>query len=100
NASRGYKSGFMFYRLNGGSFSSVPLAMSTPVLPTFRYADVPAGNYPANTNVEYYFSVTDSIDQTSYAPANAPTAQRYFSASILPLKTATNSSMSCFHSLP
>ena len=99
SASRGYKSGFLFYRLNGGSFSSVPLAQSTPALPTFRYADVPAGNYPANTTVEYYFSVTDSIDQTADSPTNAPTLQRYYSASILPLKTATNPSLSCFDSL-
>ena len=33
NASRGYKSGFMYYRLNNGSFSAIPLQMSTPALP-------------------------------------------------------------------
>jgi hypothetical protein len=99
SASRGYKTGFMYYRLNGGSFTSVPLTRSVPALPTFRYADVPAGSYPANTTVEYYFAVTDSLDQTAYAPANAPTAQKYFSASILPVKTATNPALSCFDSL-
>ena len=99
SASRGYKTGLMYYRFNGGSFSSTPLASSTPALPTFRYADVPAGNYPANTTLEYYFAVTDSLDQVSYAPANAPTAQKYFSASILPLKTAINPALSCFDSL-
>jgi hypothetical protein len=99
SASRGYKTGQMVYRVNGGSFSSTPLGMSTPVLPTFRYADVPAGSYPADSHLEYYFEVTDSLDQTAYLPADAPTAQRYFSATILPRKTATNPAMSCFDSL-
>ncbi|HEU4725351.1 MAG TPA: FlgD immunoglobulin-like domain containing protein [Candidatus Eisenbacteria bacterium] len=99
SASRGYKSGFLHYRINNGSFATAPLVPSVAALPTFRYADVPAGNYPANTTVEYYFSVTDSTDQIAYAPANAPTAQKYFSASILPVKTATNPALSCFDSL-
>lgn len=99
SASRGYKSGFMHFRFNGGSFASTALTPSVAALPTFRYADVPAANYPANTTLEYYFAVTDSVDQTAYAPVNAPTAQKYFSASILPVKTATNPSLSCFDSL-
>ncbi|HET9951416.1 MAG TPA: FlgD immunoglobulin-like domain containing protein [Candidatus Eisenbacteria bacterium] len=99
SASRGYKTGLMYYRLNGGSFASAPLTGSNPALPTFRYADVPAADYPANTTLEYYFAVTDSLDQTSYAPADAPTAQKYFSASILPLKTPINPALSCFDSL-
>ena len=99
NASRGYKAGSMHYRFNGGSFASTPLGSSTPALPTFRYADVPAGSYPADTRLEYYFAVTDSLDQTAYLPADAPSAQEYFSASVLPLKTATNPSLGCFDSL-
>lgn len=99
SASRGYKTGFLHYRFNGGSFATAPLVPSVAALPTFRYADVPAGNYPANTTVEYYFSVTDSTDVTTFAPANAPTAQRYFSASILPVKTASNPSLGCIDSL-
>jgi hypothetical protein len=99
SASHGYKSGFLYYRFNGGSFASTPLLQSTPALPTFRYGDVPAGSYPSNTTVEYYFSVTDSLNTTVYLPDNAPTAQKYFSASVLPLKTATNPSLSCFDSL-
>jgi hypothetical protein len=99
NASRGYKTGLMYYRFNGGSFSTTPLAPSAAALPTFRYADVPAGSYPGNTLLEYYFAVTDSLDQTAYLPADAPTAQAYFSASILPRKRATNPTLACFDSL-
>jgi hypothetical protein len=99
SASRGYKNGFMHWRTSGGSFTSVPLTPSVPALPTFRYADVPAGNYPANTTLEYYFSVTDSTDQTAYLPADAPTLQRYLTATILPRKTAINPALSCFDSL-
>jgi hypothetical protein len=99
NASQGYKQGFLHYRLNGGSFSAVPLAKSAPALANHRYADLPAGSYAAGTTVEYYFSATDSLDVTSYLPANAPTTQRYFSASILPLKSATNPALGCTDSL-
>jgi len=99
SASRGYKNGFMHYRMAGGSFASTPLTPSVAALPTFRYADVPAGNYPANTTLEYYFSVTDSTDVTAYFPANAPTVQRYLTATILPTKTAINPALSCFDSL-
>ncbi|HEY6571962.1 MAG TPA: hypothetical protein VI198_01485, partial [Candidatus Eisenbacteria bacterium] len=48
---RGYKSGFLHYRVNGGSFQAVPLVVSAPALPTIRYADVLPGNYPSNTLV-------------------------------------------------
>ncbi|HEX7078738.1 MAG TPA: FlgD immunoglobulin-like domain containing protein [Candidatus Eisenbacteria bacterium] len=99
NASFGFKQGFMHYRLNGGSFSSVALTNVAPALPTRFYADVPAASYPANTTLEYYFSATDSINNTSYYPSDATTAQHYLSASILPIKRATNPSLSCFDSL-
>jgi len=98
-APRGYKNGFMHYRLNGGSFASVPLAVSAPALPTIRYADVPPGNYPAGTTVEYYFAVTDSQNTTSTLPNDAVDANHYFSASVLPLKTAINPALACFDSL-
>ena len=99
NASRGYKSGFMYWRRNGGSFSAVPLLSSTPALPRLRYADVPAAAYPANSTIEYYFGVTDSTNATAYLPAGAITDQQYFSASVLPLKTATNPGAGCMDSL-
>lgn len=99
SASRGYKTGFMYWRANGGSFSAVTLQKSAAALPRHRYADVPAGAYPANTNIEYYFAVTDSLNETSYLPAGAITDQQYFSASVLPLKTATNPAGGCVDSL-
>ena len=99
NASRGYKSGFMYWRRNGGSFSAVTLQSSTPALPRLRYADVPIGSYPANSFFEYYFGVTDSTNETTYLPAGAITDQQYFSASVLPLKSATNPGGGCFDSL-
>lgn len=96
---RGYKSGSMYYRLNNGSWFSTPLLPADPALPTYRYADVPLGNYPANTTLWYYFAVTDSTDSTSYLPTNAPSAQVFYSASILPVKTATNPALGCTDSL-
>lgn len=99
SCSRGYKTGFMYYRFNGGSWSSTPLGKSAAALPNLRYADVPAAAYPANTNLEYYFGVTDSTDATTYLPAGAITDGTYFQAAILPLKTATNPANACFDSL-
>ncbi len=99
NVPRGYKTGFMNYRINGGSFQAVPLAIGTPALSTFRYADLPPGNYPSNTTVEYYFAVTDSNNATSTLPVDAVDAQNYFSMSVLPIKTATNPALACFDSL-
>jgi hypothetical protein len=99
NVSRGYKQGFMHYRLNGGSFASVPLARSSAALPSVFYADVPAGSYPANTTVEYYFAVTDSQNTTGYYPVDAPETQTYLSASVLPVKRATNPALGCTDSL-
>jgi hypothetical protein len=99
STSRGYKNGFMYYRLNNGSWNSVALQQSAPALPTYRWADVPAGAYPAGTNLQYYFAVTDSADSVGYLPAKAPTTQTYFSASILPIKTAINPVLGCTDSL-
>ena len=99
NVSRGYKQGFMYYRMNGGSFTAVPLARSSPALPNVFYADVPPGSYPANTTVQYYFAVTDSQNTTGYYPEDAPNSQAYLSASILPVKSATNPALGCTDSL-
>jgi hypothetical protein len=99
NASFGLKQASMYWRMNGAPFASQPLANVAPALPTRFYADVPPGGYPANTTLEYYFSATDSLDNTAYYPADAFTSQHYLSASILPLKTAVNPSMGCFDSL-
>jgi hypothetical protein len=96
---RGYKNGFLKYRVNGGSFASAPLTVSAPALPTIRYADVAPGNYPAGTTVEYYFAVTDSQNTTATLPTDALTANNYFSMSVLPVKTAINPALACFDSL-
>jgi len=98
--SRGYKTGFMFYRFGTtGSWLSTPLAMSNTAEPTYRYADVPPGNYPGGTQLQYYFAVTDSVDSTAYLPAKAPQTATYLSAAILPLKSATNPALGCTDSL-
>jgi len=99
NAPRGLKNASMFYRFNGGSFAAQPLQQVAPALPTYFHADVPAGSYPANTKLEYYFSVTDSLDATAYYPLDAPTDHLFLSAAILPLKTAVNLPMGCVDSL-
>jgi hypothetical protein len=99
NASFGYKQGFMYYRTGPGAFSTTPLARVAPALPTRFEADVPPGSYPAGTTLEYYFSATDSLNTTAYYPTDAITAQHYLTASILPVKTATNPAGGCFDSL-
>ena len=99
SASRGYKTGSMFYRINNGAFNSVPLQVCAPALPTFKFGDVPAGSYPANSTLQYYFSVTDSTNATATYPTDAVTNQHYLSASILPVKTATNPTLGCTDSL-
>jgi FlgD Ig-like domain len=99
NASRGYKTGYMYYRFNSGSFTAVPLQLCEPSLPNDRFADVPPGNYPGGTVLQYYFAVTDSVDSTAYYPINAPSTQKYLTASILPVKTATNPALGCTDSL-
>lgn len=98
--SRGYKTGFMYYRVGtSGSWLSTPLLMSNTAEPTYRYADVPPGNYPAGSVLQYYFAVTDSVDSTAYLPSKAPQTATYLSASILPLKSATNPALGCTDSL-
>jgi len=99
SASRGYKTGSMFYKLNSGSFISVPLQICLPAIPNSRFADVPAGSYPANTTLSYYYSVTDSQNVTATYPADAVTNSHYLSASILPVKTAINLPNGCSDSL-
>ena len=99
STSRGYKQGSMFYRLNGGAFNSVPLTNCMPALPTHYFADVPPASYPANTTLQYYFSVTDSQNVTVTYPSDAISSQNYRSASILPVKTAINLPLGCVDSL-
>lgn len=83
-ASRGILSASFFYRLNGGSFSSLPLTKVGSAAPGVYYADVPAGSYPRGTVVEYYFSATDSLNDTSTLPADAVAQNRFFQATVLP----------------
>jgi hypothetical protein len=99
NTPLGFKQGFMFYRTAPGAFSSTALQRVAPALPTRFQADVPSAIYPAGTTLEYYFSATDSSNNTATYPSDAVSAQHYLSASILPLKTATNPANSCFDSL-
>ena len=99
STSHGYKNGYMFYRFNAGSWTSTPLTIADTALPTYRYADVPPGNYAAGTTLQYYFAVTDSVDSTAYLPAKAPQTATYFSASILPVKSAINPALGCTDSL-
>jgi hypothetical protein len=99
NASFGYQQGFMHYRTGTGAFSTVALQNVAPALPTRFFADVPAGIYPAGTTLQYYYSATDNLNATSYYPPDAVTAQHYLTASILPIKTATNPVGGCFDSL-
>jgi len=99
NASFGYKQGFMYYRTGPGAFASTPLARVAPAIPTHFQADVPPGSYPAGTTLEYYFSATDSLNNSAVYPPDAITAQHYLTASILPIKTATNPAGGCFDSL-
>src|SRR6185503_17602245 len=99
SASKGYKQGSMFYRLNNGAFTSVPLAKCVPALPTFFFADVPPGSYAANTTLQYYYSVTDSQNTVATYPVDAVASQHYLSASILPVKYPTNLPLGCTDSL-
>jgi len=99
STTRGYKTGSMFYRFGNGSWTSTPLLVSNSALPTYRYADVPPGNYPAGTVLQYYFAVTDSVDSTAYLPSQAPQTATYFSASVLPVKSAVNPALGCTDSL-
>ena len=100
STSRGYKTGFMYYRFGTtGSWLSTPLQMSNTAEPTYRYADVPPGNYAAGTVLQYYFAVTDSVDSTSYLPSKAPQTATYLSAAVLPVKSATNPALGCTDSL-
>ena len=95
----GYKTGSMFWRRNGGSWNSTPLLPAATALPKLRYGDLPAGSMPANSLIEYYFTVTDNSDSTGWLPAGAKNGSAYFTVSILPLKTAINPTLGCFDSL-
>src|SRR5258705_6610013 len=60
SASRGYKQGSMFYRLNGGAFHSVPPPLSAPALPTPFFSDVPPATFPGKKERQAHFSLTDT----------------------------------------
>lgn len=83
-ASRGLKSTFLHYSLNGAAFTAIPLAPTgASALHAFQ-ADVPAGTYPRGSVVRYYIGATDSLDEVVTLPADAVAASHYFSVSILP----------------
>jgi len=84
SASRGLKQATFFYSLNGGSFAGLPLAPFGPSIPAAYSADVPAGSYPRGTRLRYYFSVTDSLNETVTLPSDALAASHYFDATVLP----------------
>lgn len=83
-ASQGLKSATFNYRLNGGSFASLPLVPVGSIAPGVYTSDVPPGTYPRGTRVEYYFSAVDSTDATATLPSDAIAANDFFSATILP----------------
>jgi len=84
SASRGLKQASFFYSLNGASFLSLPLTPFGSALPTAYSADVPAGTYARGTQLRYYFSVTDSLNDTVTLPSDALGSSHYFTATILP----------------
>src|SRR4029078_11081837 len=91
NPPPGHRSAVMFCgTAPSGAFSSTPLVNVAPAIPTRFYADVPAASYAAGTTLQYYFAATDSMENTATYPTDAVSAQHYLTASILPLKTATN----------
>ena len=83
-ASRGLKTKFLRYSLNGGSFLSTALTAVGAAAPDIYFGDVPAGAYPRGTELRYYFLATDSTDVQTTLPADALTASHYFRASVLP----------------
>ncbi len=84
SASRGLKQASFFYSLNGGSFLSLPLTPFGAAIPTAYSADVPAASYASGTQLQYYFSVTDSLNDTSTLPPDALANSHYFTATVLP----------------
>lgn len=83
-ASRGLMTASFRYRLNGGSFASLPLAPIGPPALGVYFADVPPGSYPRGTVIQYYFSATDSLNATATLPPDAVAAGHYFEATVLP----------------
>ncbi|HSQ59720.1 MAG TPA: hypothetical protein VLT84_04730, partial [Acidobacteriota bacterium] len=83
-ASRGLKSASLHYSFDALPFTTTPL-LPTGTLPNTYYADVPPGARPRGTQLRYYLSATDSLDETVTLPPDALGASHYFSASVLPL---------------
>jgi len=82
-ASRGLKSAAFHYSLDVAPFAATPL-LASAAAPNAYYADMPAAAYPRGTEVRYYFSATDSLDETVTLPADAIAAPHYFTATVLP----------------
>jgi len=82
-ASRGLKSAALHYSLDAAPFASTPLLVSAAAANAY-YADVPPAAYPRGTELRYYFSATDSLDEMVTLPADAIAASHYFSATVLP----------------
>jgi hypothetical protein len=83
-ASRGLQGASFHYRLNGGSFTGLPLTPVGPLAPGVYTADVPPGAYPRGTVIQYYFSATDSLNESATLPSDALSAGHYFEATVLP----------------
>jgi len=83
-ASRGLKTAFLHYSLNGAAFAAAPLTAVGTAVPGVYFGDVPAGAYPRGTQLRYYFAATDSLDETATLPPDAIGASHYFTASVLP----------------
>ena len=88
-AANGLKSASLFTSFANGPFTPVAMVKSPNTQNTY-FADVPAGSYPRGTELRYYFSATDSLDQVATLPSDALAASHYYSASILPGVYATS----------
>ena len=89
-ASRGLKSALLHASVNGGVFTTTPLAPTGGSAQNAYFADVPAGAYARGTVIRYYLSATDSLDEIVTLPFDAVAASHYFSVSVLPaIQTAS-----------
>jgi len=88
-AANGLKNGSLFTSIANAPFTQTPLVKVAGTENAYS-ADVPAGNYARGTELRYYFSATDSLNQVATLPADALTSSHYFSATILPGVYATS----------
>jgi FlgD Ig-like domain len=81
-AASGVKSASLQYSLNNAAFTS--LALTRVGTSSKYYGDIPAGGYARGTELRYYFSATDSLNQVVTLPVDAVAAGHYYKATVLP----------------